>query len=455
MTDVSSIDVEDLASEDPMPLIPLSSTLSKLDHFDSTVFKIDETTHLYKLVDALCGDVGAGSLKKELLNARLLKQIDTIQFGALDRLFSGSFNLPRLSSESYQYNPEVDMLDSEQWDEVYVKDAWYRARAKDFFTACSLGGTPDGIRMAVHAAIGTDCDLYEVWRYRDTFGIKKQLGRLSQSLRNEVVVAPHKADITPREKRLILEATDKIKPADSVITVDPDGLSVHTPVKVRGVGADSSYFEVQKTVTVSPELAKIPPPEYLAADIIDSEKWIFKATTPTKAPTAAYNSTQEYSLYYTYSDRNTSPISIVEYKKSVNGTQSAERNYSIYSSTGQSWVPFGQADSPDNFPGGKYGLHPSFAPALNYDSTPYKFPYTSQAAYQAKVTQQVIAQGGTISSDGNSYTMDKPSTSVSKTFLPHMIFNDSIPSRDSKVTSSSTQSLGILGHTPIATQKRT
>ena len=34
-----------------------------------------------------------------------------------------------------------------------IKDAWYRSRITEFFAACTAGGTHEGIRRAVHAAV--------------------------------------------------------------------------------------------------------------------------------------------------------------------------------------------------------------------------------------------------------------------------------------------------------------
>ena len=43
--------------------MPPKSTETRLEHFDEQLYTADPTTLLYKFVDALCGDAGAGSLK--------------------------------------------------------------------------------------------------------------------------------------------------------------------------------------------------------------------------------------------------------------------------------------------------------------------------------------------------------------------------------------------------------
>ena len=59
----------------------------------------------------------------------------------------------RLLHEAYDYNPATDMLTSDQWDEVTIKDHWYRERALDFLAACQHGGTVEGIARAVAATV--------------------------------------------------------------------------------------------------------------------------------------------------------------------------------------------------------------------------------------------------------------------------------------------------------------
>lgn len=58
------------------------------------------------------------------------------------------------------------------------------------------------------------------------------------------------------------------------------------------------------------------------------------------------------------------------------------------------WIDYDKADSPDNFPGGKKGVHPTYAPAINEDGTPYSFPYTDQRAYVLKRISEIRNQGG-------------------------------------------------------------
>jgi len=58
------------------------------------------------------------------------------------------------------------------------------------------------------------------------------------------------------------------------------------------------------------------------------------------------------------------------------------------------WQTYDLADSPDNYPGGKYGKTPATAPAVNADDTAYQFPYQSQQAYVFAKIKEIQAQGG-------------------------------------------------------------
>lgn len=424
------------------PYLPPKLTALRMRHFDPQVFKTDESSRLYKFVDALAGDVGAGQLKKQLLLTRLSANLDTMYFGDLDASFGNIEGLTRLVSETYVYDPTSNLLTSDQWNEIQVKDAWYRQRIRDFFQACSMGGTPDGIRMMLRAALGVDCDVFELWRYIDDYNryVETEFqvevtayGRLSPSIRNEFVVRPHKASLTPSEWLIATKMIERIKPADSVVTVSTEGLSVHSLVNLRSVSADSSYFIVERKVTGVPDLAKLPQPDI----DLDNLKWL-QANVPNVAPTTAFGQTQEHSYYYLYSETNAnSAIDQVTYQiEDVDGNRSNQSP--LVQGAGQNgygkWYAFDKVDSPDNYPGGKFGQTPLSAPALYPNGDAYQFLYKSQAEYISKVSPTIIARGGQI--EGERYRL--PNTAVvasSKTRFPQLSLATVEPTRDSTVSS--------------------
>jgi hypothetical protein len=434
-----------MASQDPFPLMPPKSTELRMMHFDEYVYTGTSSTVLYKYMDALCGTTGAGALVNEIFLARMGGALETIYFNELDFIFGKVNFLARSSAESYTYNPLVDQLTSDQWDEVRVKDAWYRARIKEFFQACTLGGTPDGFRMACQAALAVDCDLYEVWRYADNFGLTADLGRAPHTARNEVVVKPHKSELSGAELKLLRDMLTKIAPLDAIVTIDLNGLAVNSPLPVSAASADSTYYEVQKMVTATPALDSLPAPELLPIDLLPTEQWLYQAKhDATLAPYTAFNITQEFGYFYLVGGGKRSPIDSVTYGTlQADGTVKPETNYSHFETTGQytEKVPFDKADSPDNFPGGKWGLHPDRTPALNADGSPYHFPFLDQIAFIAHEVARILTLGGLTFDDGYKLPVTKPSSSA-YVFYPEYAISYFPPSKDSDVTTSITRRRG-------------
>ena len=465
------------------PLMPPKSTDQRLEHFDDSVYTATPDTILYKLVDALCGDSGAGSLKKEIFLQRLSGALEGIYGNDLDYIFGNVRFLSRTGSESYTYDTMTSMLTSDQWDEVRVKDAQYRSRIREFFIAAAKGNTIDGVRQAVHAATSVDCQVLETWRFIDSFGLTEGLGRSTgisyaavqlttghrvyftdprptvakanatsyvtgrtdaydwlvekvQS-RCELTVVPLKQQLTPHETRVLRDMLDRITPQDSIVTINPDGLSVHTPVSVATAAADSCYFQIEKTVSPSPTIASLPAPELLAIDLDPTEKWLWSDTAEL-APYAQFNITQEYGYFYLASGGARSPIDSVTYGTlNEDGTVSPEQSFVWFESTEQygPWTPYDLADSPDNYPGGKQGLTPNSAPARNPDRTSYRFPYASQAAYVAQQKALVLTLGGQADDQRFRLPIEKPA-SFKRTYTPDLAIAYTAPVRDSTITSS-------------------
>jgi hypothetical protein len=114
-------------------------------------------------------------------------------------------------------------------------------------------------------------------------------------------------------------------------------------------------------------------------------------------------------------------------------------NYQTFDTTGQytAPIPYEKADSPDNFPGGKYGIHPDTAPALNPDGTPYTFAYVSQAVYVSQKVIEVLAAGG-LANDTTYQLPLSPLTSSAQVFYPEYAIAYYPPAKDSTVSASIT-----------------
>lgn len=269
----------------------------------------------------------------------------------------------------------------------------------------------------------------------DNFGLTADLGRATA--RNEVVVRPHKASLAPVEFRLLRDMLDKLKPADVIVTINLNGLAVSSPISVNAATADSTYYEVQKVVTGTPALTTLPPPELLAIDLDPTERWLF-SDSPELAPYAAFNITSEYSFYYLMGGGGRSPIDAVSYGTlQPDGSVKSEPNFEIYKTTSQftAWQEYPKADSPDNYPGGKFGQHPGYEPAVNGDSSPYLFSYTSQLDFVTQKQAQVQAVGG--EADDHRFRLPIQGEITSKiTYTPEKAIAYTTPAKDSTVTTS-------------------
>ena len=442
-----------MASQAPFPLMPPKSTELRVAHFDESVYTADSSTILYKFIDALCGDGGVANLKKEIFIQRLSGAMDGIYGSALDYIFGGVQFLSRVSSESYTYNTEVGTLTSGQWDEVVTKDAAYRERIRQFFIAAGKGNSVEGIRQAVHAATSADCQVMESWRYVDNFGLSAGVGRAMITAyaavnlttghrryftaetadaaktaattfvnantgwaveqvrpRNELTVVPHKASYSPREARALREMLDKITPQDTIVTISPSGLAVNSPVILRAATADSTYYQVEKIVTATPDLANMPAPEMLAIDLDPSEQWLF-SKSPELAPYARFNITQEYGYHYLVSGGSRSPIDSVTYGTlRDDGTVEAERTFEWYEQTEQ------------------------YGPWTSYETTTNP-TYASQADYVAARKAEIVALGGEADDYQYRLPVERPA-SFKRAYTPELAIASAAPSRESTVTSS-------------------
>lgn len=470
-----------------IPLIPQKSHEFRMRHFDGDVFDTSESSHLFKFIAAMCGDAGAGGLKKDVFKKRLSTLISSITFRDLDKLFDGGFGIPRFADETYRYDTDYDLLTSDEWDEIMAKDAMYRERCTKFFAALGAGGTPEGVRLAAEAVWGAPCKIFEVWRYLDNYGFSSRsqnpnlliggnfdnpleatkdywdavgatvmhssassaatgtspyagtgfmavvasdsnpktvtsrthvgssqgrqhtasvvvfpmvqaqkftitlqffdqndilltsksasfdagvsqwrllnvsgtspektdylkieikndkgngffvdsaaivdgltpfdsqldsnvrFGRGGGSWRNEVVLMPKvpgemDAETFLSRKSRFIHLVDRIKPQDSIVTVDPSGLRQSTKMYIRGVGADSEYFEVEKEVTGVIDINNTPKDSWTEDDIVRTAWW--EAGKTTKAPVTAFGSTMEDSVYYIAGSGEEQSIDSVKY----------------------------------------------------------------------------------------------------------------------------------------------
>jgi hypothetical protein len=409
-----------------------------MQDFDTDVYNTSSSSYIYRIVDALCGSTGAGALLNQNFINTLQGDLNTTYGSDLDYFFGNIGFLPRSPAESYSANTSTDLLDSDQWDSIRIQDAWYRARIKNFWTACGMGGVADAIRLITQAACSCDANVYEVWRYLDSMGLTESLGRADS--RNEVVVQPLKSSLSQPEFKLLRDMLARVMPVDTVVTINTEGLAVLDPVPIASACASSTYFEITKTVTATPVMSQLPTADQLPIDLLPTEQWLYAAQTdPQIAPYSQFNMCAQYEFYYLVGGGARSPIDSVTYGTIAAGDTSdtvvSAPNYQAFTTTSSStaFTAWPLADSPDNYPGGQHGIHPSYPPALNPDGTPYQFPWISQGAYITAQIAIIESVGGTANTSGYQLPVAQANT-TSIIFLPEYAISYNPPGRDSTIS---------------------
>ncbi len=285
---------------------------NRLDRFGN-IYNLSNNSHLFRFLASLCGDSGAGQLKKDMLLPRLEQQLDATHFANIDRLYGNPLGLPRLSEEIYNYHPETDFLNSAQWDEVLAKDASYRARCLIWMRALIAGPTPRGMALAGEAAIGVECDVWERYQYVQFPG-----GDISQDYSrtnglNEFVLIPRLPGeaLTQANIRAIKRLTDQLKPTNSVCTVWMDGGTHGNVARLKLLPLDSAatseWHNVQRLVTGRADVVW---PD------IDISKGLWIDTAEREAPTMAFMNSAESVTYLTITSATASSFHVGFYNQS-------------------------------------------------------------------------------------------------------------------------------------------
>lgn len=274
------------------PLNPPKVTSSEIVNFDPDVYDLSPESHLSRFLKVLLGDAGVGQLRKRMVRARLEQTLYGTRFLDLDRYAGGLFGLRRLSGEKPDVSPYTGLATGEEWDAQDSQDAVYRARIEQFLKALPLGGTVRGIKQAAQALFGVECEVYETYvfvddnggsnpggapsplggrtygdiedefvyyenlegmTYGDIEGGHGTFGRTTNQNRQEFIVVP-KREVSMEELYEGYRTLALLKPAEALLTIDPNGIAVHSPISMRGVSADSTYWEV--VVRVAPKPGK-------------------------------------------------------------------------------------------------------------------------------------------------------------------------------------------------------
>jgi hypothetical protein len=217
------------------------------EHYDLSV-----DSHLYRFLLALCGEGGAGSLKKEMLFTKLQQRLDSTYFRDLDRLYGSPLGLPRLSAEIYTVDPHNDALTQEQWRDVKAKDAVYRNRCLTWMRALIAGPTKKGLQLAAEAALGVECDIVEQYAYLDNQDSDDPLTLTNYGTtgsRSEFIIIPRAPSISMEERRRTMALLDRLRPVNSLPTLSAVGDNIRIDRPALTVDSTSESFYITRTVT--------------------------------------------------------------------------------------------------------------------------------------------------------------------------------------------------------------
>lgn len=165
-----------------------------MDRFPETTYTQGRDTHLYKFVAALCGDAGAGLLKRQSYIARLKNEGELLTFKDLDSLYAQVLRFPRLKSELYELDPDTAVLTKEEWDNIAKADEHYRHRVMDFFNGARLGNSPEGMEYIAKAGSGVPVEVIENYKALFDLNADDKLGLIIQGNSNSV----HEFVLIPR-----------------------------------------------------------------------------------------------------------------------------------------------------------------------------------------------------------------------------------------------------------------
>lgn len=271
---------------DPISLTPATDV--RMRHFFEGVYDLSPQSHLSRFVKAIMGESGVGYLSKVYAYAHSQSVLATMRYADLDAFYGDVLGLKRMSWERTDPALYYTANTPAQWDEIEARDASYRARIEAFSRAIGLGGTPAGLIGVASALLGVEVRLYESYlaldesgsieteahplrprtyaeveaafknygtlenlTYGDIEGQYGTIGRANVNDRVHFTIRPMRP-ISSEESYQLRVVLDRFKPVGTMLSIDPLGLSLHTPVKMRGVAADSTHWEVLTLVNPSP-----------------------------------------------------------------------------------------------------------------------------------------------------------------------------------------------------------
>lgn len=236
-----------------------------LDFLPEEIYDKSNTSHMVRLMDALCGDSGVMGERKRLSLKRIQTELYETRYSDLDAMYSDIFALPRLKSEIYTYDRN-DLLTWEQREEMDVKDAAYRRRIWSYMLAWQYGATVTGVELVAEAACGHPCQIVDMTRYDSSWGIQQgsvEYESLWGAQRTAdgstfAIVVMKDGDLTTEETMSISNLVNRLSPQDAsyVICTKNDVLNAlhtdmtpNTSVEISNITSSSDYWSIVRNVT--------------------------------------------------------------------------------------------------------------------------------------------------------------------------------------------------------------
>lgn len=255
------------------PLQPNRHGPYRMAHFSDGVYNLSPESHLSRLLKVLLGDAGIGQLAKRHLLARLQQTFGGTHFFDLDSFYGVIFGVQRKQSELLPADPATAALDPAVLDAARIADGSYRSRIEAFAKGLGLGATAIGIEAVAEAVLGIECNVRELWMLDDqvtntwsdleaagTWGALEtyswgglesdsHLTSNKRPFKNRHVIqlTPHRP-LTNEEEYIVLYALDRIKPAGTLIVIQPLPVSFDIDIPISRAAADSEHWEVRSQV---------------------------------------------------------------------------------------------------------------------------------------------------------------------------------------------------------------
>lgn len=285
------------------PIQPSANAQDYVKNFDPNLYDLRDTSHLMRLIKALCGAPGIGGIRKQTLIARLASLLASGSFLDLDKFYGAIFGLQRHTVEALPQNldgttvnPYTDLATSDIWDDAISRDARYRSRIYQLARAVNMGATYPGLRGAAEAVINADVDLVESWvkvdllasqpsieppfgntyrsisnqyvtygnidtSYAYLSGIEFGAGQLPFGNRGELIFTPSRS-ISEEERYQLAHVLNTLKPSNTQVTIARQVVEASVNIKPRALSADSEDWLIQSRVTPALNLVNPPTPLY-------------------------------------------------------------------------------------------------------------------------------------------------------------------------------------------------